>query len=704
MPYTFRLGITLAGAVSAGCYTAGAMDYLLECLEAWEEAKRHGHPHMARSHVPKTQVRLDVVGGSSAGGMTAMLLALAYLHPRYRRQSHTACSPHADAKTRKASSLFHKTWVRFETTNAALDLPARLFDLSDRGPTGARLPSAINGSFLDDLAQSLFERPEDGAIEDMVNTLPPYISQDLEVLLTHTLLEGIPLTVDFEAQTAHAARKDGAAAPRPKTRGPHHTSYEHHLQSHFRLNKGRRPDTEAFLWLNPLDARSAERMHDAALATGAFPIGLPPRSLRLPWTYIKAAIHRNIYRNYGRSAPIRDLDMPFSRASEEVLLTVDGGAINNEPFQEVIDVLRAREAPSPSSIASDAGSAMDEDREDAAPDYGIMLIDPFPDHAPREADGDEANEEAPMRLSAIAARMVRVLWNSAKTKRREMLRDDQGPILRGQVWPVKYRDPKRPAPGGSSPAHALEKLPYPMASGSLEAFGGLFSEAFREHDYQLGRANMRNFIGHWFRLPYEASERHPMHQEWSQEALECFGFTDAQDGKRYVPIIPDFSVLTARGSKDYRFNDYGSPPAHQLPVAVLKDLRKPMYARVKALIKDELQERSRPASKRVRSDTDRGSQKRDTVRAFYDSVYANRGAVDAMLGSLGAWVGRQAFRLAPRVLSNNLSSALMKRIIKDLAERELLDQRRMAPFQASPHPMPPAPPRDSGQDQDARHS
>src|SRR5215813_1819894 len=34
---TFELGPVLGGTVSAGAYTAGALDYLLEALEAWHD-------------------------------------------------------------------------------------------------------------------------------------------------------------------------------------------------------------------------------------------------------------------------------------------------------------------------------------------------------------------------------------------------------------------------------------------------------------------------------------------------------------------------------------------------------------------------------------------------------------------------------------------------------------------------------------------
>lgn len=36
----FQVGLCMAGAVSAGAYTAGVMDYLLEALNQWEK-RRH---------------------------------------------------------------------------------------------------------------------------------------------------------------------------------------------------------------------------------------------------------------------------------------------------------------------------------------------------------------------------------------------------------------------------------------------------------------------------------------------------------------------------------------------------------------------------------------------------------------------------------------------------------------------------------------
>ncbi len=61
---TYHLGLAMAGAVSAGAYTAGVLDYLFETLERWEAEKIKGG-------VPTHKVVLDIMGGASAGGMCA---------------------------------------------------------------------------------------------------------------------------------------------------------------------------------------------------------------------------------------------------------------------------------------------------------------------------------------------------------------------------------------------------------------------------------------------------------------------------------------------------------------------------------------------------------------------------------------------------------------------------------------------------------
>ena len=67
-PDTFHLGINMAGAVSAGAYTAGVLDFLMEALEEWYTAK--DQPGTA---VPRHNLSIDVFSGASAGGMCAAI-------------------------------------------------------------------------------------------------------------------------------------------------------------------------------------------------------------------------------------------------------------------------------------------------------------------------------------------------------------------------------------------------------------------------------------------------------------------------------------------------------------------------------------------------------------------------------------------------------------------------------------------------------
>src|ERR1700675_811156 len=68
---TFHLGINMAGAVSAGAYTAGVLDFLMEALEEWYAAKASPSPE-----VPLHNVSIDVFSGASAGGMCAAIAAV----------------------------------------------------------------------------------------------------------------------------------------------------------------------------------------------------------------------------------------------------------------------------------------------------------------------------------------------------------------------------------------------------------------------------------------------------------------------------------------------------------------------------------------------------------------------------------------------------------------------------------------------------
>lgn len=66
----FKIAINVAGAISAGAYTAGVLDFLTEALDAWYEAKSRNEL------VPNHNVAIEAFSGASAGGMCAAISAI----------------------------------------------------------------------------------------------------------------------------------------------------------------------------------------------------------------------------------------------------------------------------------------------------------------------------------------------------------------------------------------------------------------------------------------------------------------------------------------------------------------------------------------------------------------------------------------------------------------------------------------------------
>src|SRR3984957_20684630 len=75
-PGVFEFALVLGGTVSAGAYTAGAVDFLIQALDCLAKARLQGR-------APRHQVRLRLIAGTSGGGVNAAIAArvLAYDYP-----------------------------------------------------------------------------------------------------------------------------------------------------------------------------------------------------------------------------------------------------------------------------------------------------------------------------------------------------------------------------------------------------------------------------------------------------------------------------------------------------------------------------------------------------------------------------------------------------------------------------------------------
>ena len=102
-PRTFTIGITMAGAVSAGAYTAGVLDYLFRALDHHAARLAAGGPG-----APQHRVVLKVMSGASAGGVCSGLAIAALAESgrtRLRRLRLSGARLSADARARLSSLL-----------------------------------------------------------------------------------------------------------------------------------------------------------------------------------------------------------------------------------------------------------------------------------------------------------------------------------------------------------------------------------------------------------------------------------------------------------------------------------------------------------------------------------------------------------------------------------------------------------------------
>ena len=74
----FELGLVLGGTVSAGAYTGGVLDFLIEALDVWTAAKDRGDPL-----APPHDVIISAIGGASGGAINGAVLlrAAGYAFP-----------------------------------------------------------------------------------------------------------------------------------------------------------------------------------------------------------------------------------------------------------------------------------------------------------------------------------------------------------------------------------------------------------------------------------------------------------------------------------------------------------------------------------------------------------------------------------------------------------------------------------------------
>jgi hypothetical protein len=508
----FEIGFCMAGAVSAGAYTAGVLDVFVEALDALTAERdaraRDGRPSLH-------EVRVPVLGGASAGGMCAALAAV------FIDKAFPPARPGAPADALRRNPLW-RAWV------SDIDI-ARLLGTADLR-AGGRIDSLLDCTVLEEIV--------DGLLDESLALQPrrrPWLASPLRAVLTLSNLRGVPYALSFQGAGAGGFR---------------HWMSEH--ADHLRYAIPLDPRAEAQAEDPPkvgetvLDRAAAARgtavreaFRQVALGTGGFPVALAPRVVRRPaadYLYRAALTPTGPFRRdvVYRPRPVwadgvtPAWGAPAPRDYEA--LCADGGAMNNEPLDLVRRVLVGH-GPSTPKAAVEARRA-------------LLLVDPF-------VKPGQPGPEAAQGLIGSILPLFNALVRNARFKP-EDLAAAANPAIGSRFLLA-------PSRGAHWEAEAA------IAAGHLGGFMGFFAEAYRAHDFRLGRRNAQRFLRTVFVLP----EGNPLFAEgrWGERDREHWGVTREGVGGRHLPIVP---LCGALGREEEPLPDW--PRAEDYPAEAVSRL------------------------------------------------------------------------------------------------------------------------------------
>ncbi|NCD68671.1 patatin-like phospholipase family protein [Mucilaginibacter agri] len=560
---TFHAGICMAGAVSAGAYTAGVMDYLFEALEHWQKAKDLQEAGKL-SGIPKHNFIVETLGGASAGGMTAAITAGAL-----QGEFEPVKQADADNDAQTKQNPLYNAWVNLTETPTE-DMMHFMLDTSDiendSGNASREVRAGFNSTFIKQVANAVL----DSRYSPVYNR--EYLADDLDIFTTITNLRGFNYKIAFD--TSSGVRE--------------YSMKMHRDYAFFKLSEdaytgdGRIPISFDKTPKVADNGTNIEMLKAAAMSTGAFPVGLESRTLSRQRAYIEDSKYLNL-----KLAGEDDKKVTYNFLPEGafVSLNVDGGVINNEPFevtQQLLDDRRRDVIIQESIVKAAPVTAEDRTAAEAAArltakmyspqtsatefDSLVVMIDPFPNDAPPEPAVFVPQQAWRNVVPAVLGAMIGQLRMKEDQVKRAYLSDDYTRYL---IMPV------REANGVSQQ--------YTIACGSLGGFGGFFSKAFRKHDFYLGRRNCQRFLQAHFNVP-----------ESAQNPILAFGFENVTDfkytdstGVTYLPMIPDLRVVEDKATGTFTVAvppEESVYPYPQIKLTDLLRLKDPMENRIKCIL------------------------------------------------------------------------------------------------------------------------
>jgi hypothetical protein len=459
-----------------------------------------------------------------------------------------AANPKQTRTIKRVLPELYDVWVRNTKLFAGRDEPEHagsvegyrsLLDIGDLQPS--KLPaSLLNSEMLTRTARATL-----GSIRP-TGVRYPFFADPTHLFLTHTNLDGIPYPIAFEDDryfmNLHEDRSHFAVTGLGERRFPEEECQwlsqwgdrgEEINVANLRKLQGAPAD-------RPFAETGFEALAAAALATSAFPFGLRAREVSIA----SADIRR-------RALPFDAGKFPTTLAQSEPpgfptahFVCVDGGTLNNEPFELVRWTIRdLREGQNT--------------RDPIKANRAVILIAPFPPES-KLSEFIKRSRENDIGLWFVAKMLLPALIEQARFKVSDLIAaTDPDVYSRFLVSPKRSPKPEPTPP---------DNIPVPdLACALLYAFGGFLDEQFREHDFQLGRRNCQWFLRQHFTL-------HPDNPVFG---LQGRGVA-AGDALQIIPLV---------GSANEPIE---LPPWPKLSAERLADLRAAIERRLDALIAQSL--------------------------------------------------------------------------------------------------------------------
>jgi Patatin-like phospholipase len=492
---TFELGLVLGGTVSAGAYTAGALDFLLEALEAWQADAE-----------PLHRVIVKTAAGTSGGAVCAAILGLL----SSRKVPHVGTDAGAAAAAVDTGNPLWDLWVnQFQITRLM-----QTDDLNEDADLGSgavvkpiqHVPSLIDCRMIDEAAAKL------AAIGNTPWESLAYFTAPFRIAVTMANLRGVPYqildvpTLGEFSGAAFVQHDDFAWFAFPNGASPVVTADSlGKREDEFWLGAG---ESSGFVGYDTLAAY--------AMASAAMPVGLAARALARPREHYH---HRPRVRPMAQPPGYR-IDWPepdwtglpdAEQTGVYSCTCVDGGTFNNDPVGLVHRALAGLIGINPRG-KSDAKRA-------------IFMIDPLADELRPIARTGKS-------LVSVVENIIGTVVGGSRYLTADMeLFADEDVFSRFQLVPF------RPEHGKVGEAA--------LAGTSLYAAAGWCARAFRVHDFLLGRQNMQTYLRKEFVLagdnPLFAGWQLGDRRDW---ALDNAGNRidvqqDTPGNAYFLPVIPD---------------------------------------------------------------------------------------------------------------------------------------------------------------------